>query len=108
MATNVISETIFNGKQGTGTKRIYDVSSPRGGFVIKVEVYSDNYDFQSYARAEVWSPVSLTWNPIHSIHYSNMKTRSGLTSRTGTSKEFTADVTTLLNTSFEILGISEK
>lgn len=45
---------------------------------VKFEIKSDSYQFQSYARAYVWSPVELKWNLVASIHHGVMKTETGL------------------------------
>jgi hypothetical protein len=43
---------------------------------ILIEIKSDSYAFQSYARVSVWD--NKKWNLIDHIHHSNMATETGL------------------------------
>lgn len=47
------------------------------GRKVKVEVKSDAFDFQCYARVKVLD-VNNGWYVLYAIPYSEMKTRSGL------------------------------
>lgn len=41
---------------------------------MKVEIERDSYDFQSSARAYVWSEVAMKWETAASVPYSQMET----------------------------------
>lgn len=40
---------------------------------VKVRIHCDPYDFQSYARAYVWSDAELKWNLAASVPYEDME-----------------------------------
>lgn len=46
------------------------------GRKVRVRIQSDSYDFQSYARAEVWD--GNKWNEVATRPYSQMDTPYGL------------------------------
>ena len=94
----VISEHISKGRQSMNAERILALETGNRKIKIRFLVRSDSYDFQSFARAEVFSPDALTWNPLASIPYSNMKTKIGLVHQSGQVglDAFEADLLTLL------------
>jgi hypothetical protein len=47
-------------------------------YKCKLEIRSNSYQFQSYARAYVWSQEALKWNLVDDIAYTNMTTKEGL------------------------------
>lgn len=61
----VKSSTVYSTSQGRHLSEVWQYNN----LMVKVEVYRDLYEAQSYARAEVFSPVSLKWNPLTSVPY---------------------------------------
>lgn len=72
--TNLLEETINQGRQDVTARRLLSM----GDFKVRLTIKSDSYKFQSFARAEVWNPATLSWNQVHSIHYTEMATPEGL------------------------------
>lgn len=72
--TVILEETINLGRVDVTARRILSL----GDFKVRLTIKSDSCQFQSFARAEVWSPATLSWNQVYSIHYSEMATREGL------------------------------
>ena len=70
----LLEETINEGRQDVTARRILSL----GDFKVRLTIKSDSYKFQSFARAEVWNPATLSWNQDHSIHYAEMTTPEGL------------------------------
>jgi len=90
--------------QSIGHREIYKYKDLK----IKLELESDGYDFQCYARAYVLD--DLKWNLIYSIPHEQMKTKSGLiyavpyrNDATAAEPEFKADVEMLKKYIAEIL-----
>lgn len=69
----VIKEEYSLGTQSASLSKIIEGDN---GLKIKIDIKSDSYDFQSYARVSVFS--DLKWNVVDSISFSNMKTPSKL------------------------------
>ena len=67
-----IENITYAGHQSINRREIY----MHGEIRIKLELKSDNIDFQSYARA--YALDGLEWKLIYSIPYSQMKTRHGI------------------------------
>src|SRR5690606_37301673 len=61
---NLLEETINQGSQDVTARRVLSL----GDFKVRLTIKSDSYKFQSFARAEVWNPATLSWNHVHSIH----------------------------------------
>ena len=100
--TKKIDESVSKGQQDAIARRVLVLD---GQFEVRLTVRSDSYDFQSYARAEVWNPVDLKWNIVHTIHFSDMLTPAGLVYRQGLSlANFHTDMERLLEATKEILG----
>jgi len=55
-----------------------DILRPKVAKKVRVRIYSDSYDFQSYAKAELYSPERGEWSEIASRHYSQMGTPTKL------------------------------
>lgn len=72
--STMIEQSISRGRQDVTARRILRV----GPHKVRLTVKSDSYDFQCFARAEVWNPADLKWNQVHSIHYAEMATPEGL------------------------------
>ena len=70
----LLEETINEGRQDVTARRVLSL----GDFKVRLTIKSDSYQFQSFARAEVWNPATLSWNQVHSIHYAEMATPEGL------------------------------
>ena len=70
----ILEETINEGRQDVTARRVLSL----GDFKVRLTIKSDSYQFQSFARAEVWNPATLSWNQVHSIHYAEMATPEGL------------------------------
>lgn len=71
---NLLEEAINQGRQDVTARRILSL----GDFNVRLTIRSDSYQFQSFARAEVWSQATLSWNQVHSTHYAEMATPEGL------------------------------
>jgi hypothetical protein len=94
----VISQEISKGRQSIDAERILALETGERKIKVRLKIKSDSYDFQSYARADVFNPESLSWNPLASIPYSNMKTKTGLVYQPGQVgwEAFETDLQTLL------------
>jgi hypothetical protein len=88
-----IESTMTTERQGIKVICLYNVSN----FKVKLAIYLDHYDFQSYAKAYVWSQNDLTWNFVYEIPYSLMKTKRDLTPNREDSVSFGSDEATLLS-----------
>ena len=78
-------------------------------FKLKIEISSNAYDFQSYARISVFSKESLQWNVVASIQGPAMKTPHGLYAQRadGTQeRHFVADRKELIRQAGNILDVS--
>ena len=92
-AIKVIESIYFTGSQSVSYREIYKQEDKK----IKIELKSDSYLDQSYARASVL--VNDKWSVIYSIPSSLLGFEKGLSYRQeyrdnpkGTEKEFKADV----------------
>lgn len=80
-----------------------------GGRKLKIQIKSDSYAFQSYARILLFDPGTSKWNSLADIHYSNMATESGLIyTRAGQDKtitvlDFKDDIDSLMSQAGAIL-----
>ncbi len=101
-----IESIMYAGSQSISRREIYML----GNFKIKLELKSDAFECQCYARA--YALDGLEWKLIHSIPYSKMKTKPGLIYatpyRNGNENlakgEFEFDVQILKDCIKEILG----
>ena len=102
----IIESIMYAGHQSISRREIYIL----GNFKIKLELKSDSYECQSYARAYALDGVE--WKLIYSIPYSKMKTGTKLIYATPyrngnenkAKSEFDADVQILKDYVKEILG----
>lgn len=78
MKITTISEQIGKGRQSIDAERIMRLENEARAVKVRIKIKSDSYDFQSYARAEVFDQAALKWNQVASIHYSKMSTPSKL------------------------------
>ena len=67
-----IEKITYKGSQSISFREIYKLDEKR----IKLEIKSDSYDQQCYARAYLLKDEK--WEPIYSIPYSEMNTPNGL------------------------------
>lgn len=63
---------------GTQSAHFTKIIEGDNGLKIKIDIKSDSYDFQSYARVSVFNPQSVEWNILDSVPFSNMKTPTKL------------------------------
>jgi hypothetical protein len=74
---------------------------------IKYSILSDSYEFQCYARAQVWDTNSNEWHHVYSIPYSLMKTEAKMyywpASRNINFSNFSEDFETLRHTALKIV-----
>lgn len=68
MTVNLIESKLWQEQQDIVSRMIYRDDGTSNTF--KTEVRVNAYDFQSYARVEVWS--NLKWNYLYSIPYPEM------------------------------------
>jgi hypothetical protein len=87
------------GKQSIDFVEIVSIGSDK----CKIEIRSDSYKFQCYARIKIFNPIEKAWNALADIHHSQMNTREGLvyepqyqTSRVSASTEFDLDRNALI------------
>jgi hypothetical protein len=74
--SELIKQTIDIGRQSVLYTEVSKIADKK----VKVEIKSDSYDFQSYARVSVFNENDLEWKKIDSVHFSNMNTKEGLDS----------------------------
>lgn len=93
----VLSEQLSKGQQCLSAERIIALSDESTKAKIRIRIKSDSYDFQSYARVDVCSPATLSWNRIGEIPYANMSTPFKLGYKQGAGIElFEADFAKLV------------
>lgn len=107
---------IIKSEYGKGTQSIdfQEIRESEEGYKIKIDIKSDSYKFQSYARVSTFDPNQLKWNILTSIHYSLMETPNELyykvqqNAKDGSSVAsfFTADHNKLIKEAEDILGVS--
>lgn len=70
----VLEETAWLRGQSVTARRLVVLGDSR----VRLTVRSGEYKFQSFARADVWSPSTLTWNRVYEIPFEEMSTPEGL------------------------------
>jgi hypothetical protein len=68
----IIEKITYKGSQSVNFREIYGLENKK----IKLEIKSDSYDMQCYARAYILKDEK--WELIYSIPYSEMNTPNGL------------------------------
>lgn len=68
--TNYIQHEISPGQQDVTSTSIFI----RGQSKVRIKIKSDSYDFQSFARAELFDAASNSWSIAASIHHGQMST----------------------------------
>src|SRR5574344_1564602 len=88
-----IEKIAYKGSQSISFREIYKINEKR----INLEIKSDSYDQQCYARAYIVKDEK--WESIYSIPYSEMNTPKGLcyhvtyrSNATAAEKEFKSDI----------------
>jgi hypothetical protein len=71
---NLLFHNISKGSQHTLAEWAYAFGERR----LRIRVRSDNCDFQSHARADIWDAAGLKWNRVADVHYGEMKTEPNL------------------------------
>lgn len=105
----IIKEEYSTGTQSASLSKIIESDS---GLKIRVDIKSDSYDYQSYARVSVFNKLGLQWNIIDTIPFSNMKTPPKLyyqvkqQNPTILAQYFSEDSKTLVKNAEEVLGES--
>ena len=99
-----IEKITYKGSQSISFREIYKLNEKR----IKLEIKSDSYDQQCYARAYILKDEK--WEPVYSIPYSAMNTPKGLcyhvtyrSNAVAAEKEFKTDIDRLKKYVGEIL-----
>ena len=99
-----ISLQISAGSQSVNYQEVFTLD----GHKLKIEVKSDSYRVQCYARIHVWGDVNKGWVPVHSVHHGSMETPEGLhhkPSKQGLEPHhFQADRNELLRVAREVVG----
>ena len=95
-----ITKQIGNGRQKVTYTEIVQTDD---GTKLRVEVASDSYQRQCHARVQRWDGEQ--WRFVHGIHFSNMKTETGLCySGNVTDESFKADRDGLLQVAQAVLA----
>lgn len=73
----LLEETFSEKRQGRLFKKLVKLKVPGSNGQpedrkLLCSVYADSYDFQSYARVEIYSPTESKWNLLMSLPYANM------------------------------------
>lgn len=99
-----IEKITYKGSQSINFREIYKLEEK----LIKLEIKSDSYDQQCYARAYILKDEK--WEPVYSIPYSEMNTPKGLcyhliyrSNAASAEKEFKTDIYRLKKYVKEIL-----
>jgi hypothetical protein len=99
-----IEKITYKGSQSISFREIYKLDEKR----IKLEIKSDSYDQQCYARAYILKDEK--WESVYSIPYSEMNTTKGLcyhvtyrSNAVAAEKEFKTDIDRLKKYVKEIL-----
>ena len=71
-----LSKHLDKKQQGRLLTALTELSVEGKTHKIRFLVYSDSYDFQSYARAEIFHPTELQWNALANLPYSRMASTS--------------------------------
>lgn len=69
MSITVLDFGIAKGRQTVDATYVYQSGQQR----VRLLIHTDSVDFQSSARAQVWSQAAQAWNTLTSIHYSQMR-----------------------------------
>lgn len=103
--SHLIDESVVAGRQSVSCQQIWAVNATTK---LRLSIKSDSYDFQSYAKADLWNATSGQWNPVYQIHYSQMKTPAKLfywPERAGVHrKHFLADLDQLKKLALQIIS----
>lgn len=67
-----LNKTVSKSRQGILYSEIAKHTAT--GKKLQIKIYSDSYDFQSYATIDIFNVAEDKWNRLESIHFSNMVT----------------------------------
>lgn len=104
MATRKPTAALVEISKASQGYRYTELTTAANGDRLRVVIYSDAYDFQSYARVERWDGEK--WQNVWSIHHGRMATRPGLHYRQqpATAADFRADRVALLEAAALVIG----
>lgn len=104
MATRKQTAELVEISKASQGYRYTELTTAANGDRLRVVIYSDAYDFQSYARVERWDGEK--WQNVWSIHHGNMATKPGLHYRPerATAFDFRVDRESLLIAAAMVLG----
>ena len=78
------------------------------GFRLNINICSNVYASQCYARVSVWSATTMQWNKIYHIPHSAMNTGQKLSyEKSCNENHFKRDRDTLITVAIKILGVEE-
>jgi hypothetical protein len=96
----MIDVELSKGRQSLNYQEIVKIGDDK----VRIRIKSDSYDFQSYARIEVWGNENK-WNNIHNIPFANMATPPELYYHSNANKRsFKVDRDKLIDVATSILN----
>lgn len=102
--TSAISDRTWLGKQ-SWNREIIEMMTDNAANVtdirVRYTVHVDSYDFQSWAKAEVWK--DMAWSAIHKIPGQALKTRASYVDPKVKPSAFDADITELRSVTKKVL-----
>lgn len=98
-----IQHVIARGQQDYSLLSVFSINNLR----LRVQIKSDAYDFQSYARIDMFHKGEGKWERVADIPFAAMHTKSGLhyLPKPPTDSDFDADRLELIRLAKEILGL---
>ncbi len=97
-----LDKKISMGRQSVSYQELLDYNGKR----ICIKIKSDSFEFQCYAKVEVYSMYTDSWNLLYSVPYSNMRTPNSLVYKKNVSLDnsFEEDRIELLKLAIQVLG----
>lgn len=88
--------------------QVYRETIDAGGHMLRIDIKSDSYEFQSHARIELFNKTEGKWNSLATVHYGSMKTPTKLSyaNKAKSATPYAVDRTTLIAQAAAILGFS--
>lgn len=98
----VIESEIAKGGQSVTLKELLKIN----GVHLLLEIKSDSYKDQSYARIQAYGKSELKWHNLYSTHYGMMETKEGLaySPKKVTASEFSKDRIKLIKIATTLLS----
>lgn len=107
MSRNYIQNDCYTKQQGKGLLRIDGGPVNCGWAPLKVEIYCDSYDFQSFGRLSRFNDQTRKWESICHIPYSELEIVKGKKYyKNMTMADFEADSVTLFTMARKILNLT--